>query len=248
MKKFALVAILALLALPASGMASNIPTFPFVFVTGQAEKEVPPDIATVGFVVKVFDEDPDKALSLIQERSKELFAIFGKYGIDNRDVVAFEINKETVRERKDYVALKILGYELTRRITMTVRKLGNFDALMTQLIGLRNVSDVRTVFDTTTRKEIEADLFRQAAQKAREQAEILAKGFGSEIVSVHAISVSPFSFGMMDEAFGVGSLLGLYSAGPAAAKAQSVEEKAINVLVPNTIKLQEAVNAIYKLR
>jgi uncharacterized protein YggE len=245
MKQCILAVTMVLLLLPGLGMASGIPAFPFVFVTGQAEKEVPPDIATVNFGVQVFDEDPAKALSLVEERSNELMALFNKYGIDRKDVVAFEINKETVRERKDYVALRILGYELTRRVTVTVRKLDKFDALMTQLIGLRNITNVRTVFDTTQRKDIETDLFRQAAQKARQQAELLAKGFGSEIVSVHAISVSPFGFGVIDEVFGIGSQYGAYSA---AAKAESMERKAINVLVPSTIKLQEAVNAIYTLK
>jgi uncharacterized protein len=245
MKRCILTVIVILLLLPGWGMASGIPTFPFVFVTGQAEQEVSPDIATVSFGVQVFDADPGHALSQIEERSAELMAIFAKSGVENKDVVAYEINKEVVRERKDYIALKILGYELTRRMSVTIRKLADFDVLMMQFIGLKNVSQVHTVFDTTKRKEIESDLFRQAAQKARQQADLLAKGFGSEISSVHAISVTPWGFGGIDNEFGLGPTYRGYAA---AAPAQAAREKGMNVLVPNTIKLQKAVSAIYKLR
>jgi uncharacterized protein len=243
MKKCALIAILVLLLLPGSGVASGIPTFPFVFVSGQAEKEVPPDVATVSFNVQAFDKDPAKALSVVRERSSQLMAIFNKYGIDKKDVVAFEINKETVRETKNYVALRILGYEITRQINITVRKLDGFDALMTQMMSLRNISHLRTAFDTTQRKDIEAELFGQAAQKAREQAELLAKGFGSEIASVHAISVSPFP--VIEEVFGVGSAYGMHFS---TLEEKSVKREAVMVLVPSTVNLLKAVNAIYKLR
>ena len=245
MKKNLLAAFFSLLLLSGWAMAAEIPSFPFVFVSGQAEREVVPDKATVSFGVQVFNEDPDKALSVISERSAELMSIFGKYGIENADVVAYEINKETVRQRKDYVALGILGYELTRRMSVTVRMLGKFDALMTQIVGLKNVTSIQTVFDTTKRKEIEADLFREAAQKTRDQADLLAKGFGSEIASVHAISSSQRGFGSMDSEFGMGPNYRGYGEPVPAGIA---EQKSMKVFVPNTIKLKEAVSAIFRLK
>jgi len=223
--------------------ASEIPSYPFVFASGIAEREVIPDKATVSFGVKVFDENPDRALSMIAERSAELMSIFAQYGIANADVVAYEINKETVRQRKDFVDLGILGYELTRRMSLTVRMLDKFDGLMTEIIGLKNVTNVHTIFDTTKRKEIEADLFKQAAQKARDQAELLASGFGSELSSVQAISASQWGFGNMDGEFGMAPTYRGY-----AASAPAMAKESMKVLVPNTIKLQEAVSAIFRLK
>ena len=244
MKRYFLTSFLSLLLSSGWCMAAEIPSFPFVFVSGQAEREVVPDKATVSFEVEVFDENPDKALSVVAERSAELMSIFAKYSIENTDVVAYDINKETVRQRKDFVALGILGYQLTRPMSVTVRMLSKFDGLMTQIVGVKNVTKVHTVFDTTKRKEIEADLFKQAAQKARDQAELLAKGFGSEISSVHAISASRWGFGGMDSEFGMGPDYGEYAVAASAA----VEEKSMKVFVPNTIKLQKAVSAIFRLK
>lgn len=249
MKKCLVAAVLFHVLSSSWAIASGIPTFPFIYVTGQAEQEVSPDIAKITFGIQVYDEDPGKALSLIEQRSAQVLAILAKNGVENKDVVAFDINKDTVRERKDFVALKILGYELTRRMSATIRKLDRFDVLMTQLIELKNTLNIQTVFDTTNRKDIEADLFRQAAEKARQKADHLAKGFGSEIASVHAISVTPFGFGGMDDQFGVGSTYRVYYPAPAPHPAAGpVREKTMNLLVPNTIKLQEAVSAIYKLK
>jgi len=127
---------------------------------------------------------------------------------------------------------------------VTVRTLGKFDALMTQIVDLKNVTKIHTVFDTTKRKEIEAELFREAAQKARAQAELLSNGFGSEIFSVHAIAASQWGFGGLDSEFGVGASYRGYAAPAAAAS----EEKSVKVFVPNTIKLQKAVSAIFRLK
>ena len=243
MKRCFLAGLLCLFLSSGWAMAGDLPSFPFVFVSGEAGKEVMPDKAIVGFGVEVFDANPDKALSTMEERSAELMAIFTKYGIENKDVVAYDINKRTVRQTKDFVALGILGYELTRTISVTVRVLDRFDGLMTDIVSLKNTTGIRTVFDTTKRKEIEVDLFREAAQKAREQADLLAKGFGTEVSSVHAISASQGGFGNIENEFGMGAGFRGYvaqAAGPLA--------KTVQVFVPNTIKLQESVSAIFRLK
>ncbi len=245
MKKFLLAGVLVLLFFGVCP-AAEFPSYPFVFVSGEAEQEVAPDKAAVSFGVVVFDKDPDKALATVAERSAELMAIFKKYGIADEDVEAYEINKETVRERKDYVALGILGYELTRRMSVTLRKLDKFDGLMSAIVGLKNVERVNTVFDTTRRKEIEAELFKKAAQKAREQAELLAKGFGAEISKVQAISVSQGGFGNIGGEFGFG-MEGTYR-GYAAPAAAPMQEKSVGVFVPNTIKLKTSVSAIFRIK
>jgi len=244
MKKYVLIAILGILFLPCWVGASEIPDFPFVFVSGRAETEVVPDFATVTFRVEAFDINPDKALSVVEKRSNELVSIFNRFGIEKKDIMAFEVNKETVRQTKDYVKLGILGYEVTRPISLTIRKLDKFDTIMTQLLNLKNITNIHTGFDTSKRKEIEAELMKQAAQKAREQAEFLSKGFGSEISGVHAISVSPEDFGNLGVAFGLGRGYGAqYSL-----SSRTKMEESVTVFVPNTIKIEKVVNAIFRLK
>lgn len=234
--------ILAVALGPQFSMSSDIPDFPFIFVTGQAETEVPPDIATVTFAIEAFDEDPDKALSVVQERTAELTTGLSSYHIERKDLVAFEITKETVREMKDYVRLRILGYEVSRRISVTVRYLDKYDAFMTRLLSLRNVAKVRTQCDTTKRKVLEVDLLTKAAQKAREQADLLAKSFGREISAVQAISPDSRGFGNLGAEFGMRG--GYYGVEGQVFEA-ALKEK---IFLPSTIKLQKAVNAIFRLK
>ena len=240
MKRYFLAGLLCLLLWPGWAMAGEIPSFPFVFVSGEAETEVMPDKAMVSFGVEVLDASPDKALSTIEERSAELMAIFTKYGIESKDVVAYDINKRVVRQIKGPD-----GYEMTRTMSITIRALDRFDSLMTEIVSLKNTTGIRTVFDTTKRKEVELDLFTKAAKKARDQADLLAKGFGTEVSSIYAISASQGGFGNIENEFLGGAGFRGYVA--RAAEAGTLA-KSVQVFVPNTIRLQESVSAIFKLK
>jgi len=171
-------------------------------------------------------------------------AIFTKYSIESEDVVAYDINKRAVRQTKDSVALGILGYELTRTMSATIRVLDRFDGLMTEIVSLKNTTGMRTVFDTTKRKEIELDLFTRAAQKARDQADLLAKGFGTEVSSIYAITASQGGFGNIENEF----LGGAGFRGYVASQAAGPLAKSVQVFVPNTIRLQESMSAIFRLK
>jgi len=78
---------------------AQLPDFPFVFAIGQAESELPPDIATVSFQVLAYNEDPSIALSIIHTRSGELLGLFKKKGISEADIVSYEIDK-SARQRE----------------------------------------------------------------------------------------------------------------------------------------------------
>ena len=111
-----------------------------------------PDTATVAFSVKEFSEVSDVALQVVEVRSVELIAFFDEMKIGREDIVAYEIDKRAVRERKDYLRLTILGYELSRSFSVTLRDLGRYERLVRRLLSLKNVVDVSTTFDPTDRK------------------------------------------------------------------------------------------------
>lgn len=239
MKKSFCIAIMLAFLLPCVSHGSELPDFPFVHATGQAETEVPPDIATVSFNVEAFDKDPDRAAATVGERSKDLVSLFEKYNIDKKDIVAYESTKNTVRERKDYVQLNILGYETGRRFSVKIRALDRYGDFIAALLDLKNVTNLQTAFDTSRRRTVEAELVAQACAKAREQADALARGFGTEVTSIFAITTSNLGFIFMSGQFGIGRGMGI-------AKGESAAPPAI--FVPSTIKLQKAVTAIFKLK
>ena len=221
--------------------ASELPDFPFVYAAGQAETEVVPDTAKVSFRVAAFDKEPERALAVVEERSRDLVSLFAKYGIDKRDVVAYELGKRTIRETKNYTQLDILGYETDRRFSVTFRKLEEYDRLIAALFDLKNVSDIHTVFDSSRRTTVETELVAKASAKARQHADALAKGFGHAILSVFAITTSDMGFAYLSRHYGLGEAAFSSMKGEAPLSTSTI-------FVPSTIKLQKTVTAIFKLK
>ena len=239
MKKYLWILTLFLSVIGVTAHASQLPDFPFVFAHGRAETEVPPDIVTVSFRVEEFNENATNALEVVRNRSAELIALFAEHKIKKEDIVAYEIDKKSIRERKKHNELKILGYEVSRRFSVTLRDLSHYEQFIKKLLSLKNVVNINAEFDTTDRKKIEVDLIAEAGRNAREQAELMAKGFGAQLGSVFAISQRGFQhlateFGVVGYEHGV------------AYKERMKEEDFL--FVPSTITLQNTVTVIFKLK
>jgi uncharacterized protein YggE len=223
------------------GAASELPDFPFVFATGKAELEVPPDVATITFQMQAFDKDPSRATTIVEEGSKGLVLLFARYGIDKKDIVAYQLTRTVVRERKNRTEIGILVYETSRRFSVKLHALDRYNAFMTDLLSFENLTNLHTEFDTSKRQAVERQLVGQASAKAREEAEALAKGFGSQIASVYAISTSRGGFRSMADQFTVGGEV-------MAMRGESVMPTTGTLFVPSTIKLEKAVSVIFKIK
>ena len=237
MKKYLWTIILLMSVLGVRAQASELPDFPFVFAQGKAETKVPPNIATVSFLVEQFDEHATIAVEIVRNRSAELIAFFSVQKIKKEDIVAYEIDKRAVRERKDYTELKILGYEVSRRFSVKLRNLSHYEKFVKKLLSLKNVVDIDTEFDRSDRKKIEADLIAEASRNARSQAELMAKGFGLQLGSVFAISQQGFQH------------LGTeFTAVRYEYVAEAEPREKDFLFVPSTITLENTVTAIFRLK
>ena len=236
MTRHALAAALVI-TFAAASQASQLPDFPFVFARGSARLDVVPDIGTLTFRVYARRADPAKATAVVQERSQQLLKSFSERKIAQKDIVAHEIDKNVVREREKEEP-KVVGYEVARRFSVTLRDLKNCEPLVKALLAMEDVIDVSATFDRTDRKKIEAELTAKAGQDAREEAERLARGLGAQLGSVFAISESGFAG--LGEEFGMGE-----------AYRESFSNDAFPykiLFVPATISLEKKVTAIFKLK
>lgn len=218
--------------------ASQLPEFPFVFSEGDATTEVKPDIAVITFSVKEFNGVSAAALEVVEAQSVKLIALFDEMKIAREDIIAYEIDKRAVRERKDYQRLKILGYDFSRPFSVTLRDVSHYEQFVKRLLSLKNVVDISAAFDRTDRKKIEANLVAEASRKAKDSAMLLAKGFGARLGPVFAISQQGFK--ALGVKFGVAGD-NRYSA------FRSAREKEI-LFVPSTITLETTVAAIFRLQ
>jgi uncharacterized protein YggE len=243
MKKLIFILTILFVLLSFNASASEMPDFPFVFAEGKAETEVPPDMAIVRFYVKEFNEDPTKALAVVRERSSELLTFFAKLKIAEKDITAYEIDKRPMRERdKNYTTVKILGYEIWRYISVTLRDLTQYEQFIKKLLSLNNIMNIRTKFERSDREKIEVDLIAQACQNAHEQAKLMAKGLGVQLGSV--FSISQEGFANLSTKFGVS---GYERYIHAAGSTQGIEGEEF-LFVPSTITFRNSVRVIFKLK
>ncbi|BBL56437.1 SIMPL domain-containing protein [Methylomonas koyamae] len=114
--------------------ATQWPDFPVLFSTGSAEKEIPPNIATITFSVGAFDESPEKSLTIVKKQSLEIIDFYFSLGLHKDNLEAYDINKTAVREDNNYTELKILGYEVKQKISIVLPSLDNYTSLLEKLL------------------------------------------------------------------------------------------------------------------
>jgi uncharacterized protein len=235
MKRITVAMLVALLM--STAHASPLPDYPFVFASGVAEERLAPDECVVSYAISVRDKDSDKAMQVVEKRSAETLALLVKHEVKRTDITASEVDKERVRDRGEQDRLEFLGYETTRRFRFTLLDLEKYASLVDALLKAADVTDVRTEFDRTDRKEIDSRLTTQAVLDARAKADLMAAAAGQRIVRLRAISQRGFENLGID--FGVGNrdTMGRVSG-------FSLSE---SLFVPSTIEFQNTVSVIYEV-
>jgi uncharacterized protein YggE len=232
-----IIALIIILLLPITAAVSKeLPEFPFVYVGGYAEKEVPPDTATLTFTVEVQDAKPEAALETVYKRGLELIALFRKMEIPKNDFETYNIDKQY---RKDDEDQKIVGYEVTQRFKVKLHGLAHYIPLFENLLKMNNLVNINADFDVEKRKEVEADLIAEACADAKTHAENMVKGLGVKLGPVFGVSdrgINDFGFG----GEGLDKLFHKSMMGEASGSSQII-------FAPSTITIRKSVNAIYKM-
>jgi uncharacterized protein YggE len=241
MKKLLLTTILTVVAVLTH--ASSIPDFPFVFATGQAEKEAPPDRAKMTFQIKAFHELSSNAVAKVTSRSVDVINFLAKQGFSKGSLVTFEMSKHEVRERKEERELKVLGYEATRRFELTFDDLSKYDLVARTLFKTDDVTDISTEFKRKDQKDIETSLLSQACADAKNSAAAMASGFGKAIGEVFCISKQ--GFGNIGVIFGLGA--DAFDSRGGMAYCMATPDEDAFLFIPATIRFQNQVSVMFTL-
>lgn len=223
-------------------LAAELPDFPFVSATGQAEREVVPDIATVQLRIMSFDKSSDAALKTVNLATTAVTDTLLKYKVELNNIEASDIDKSAIRKRDpEFNNLQILGYEVSRSMTIKLDKLAHYSDLMSDIIVINHVSGINASFDVSNREQLEAELIQEASQNAKARAEHMAKGLDVKIHSVFAIAQnSDFAFG--NTGFG-----------PRNEKFMAMREFGggeyrTAVFAPKSINVSQNINVIFKIK
>jgi uncharacterized protein YggE len=237
------LAVAALLA--SSAHAATIPDYPFVYVTGEAQESIPPDIADATFTVMV--EGPDAAIAerAVQSRVADVLDVLHAAGMSTDQIDASGLAKEAVTtDESEKGPVVIRGYRVSRQFSLRIIDLRGWPRVASHLLESPNISELQVTFGRSDSKSIEATLVDKAAQDAQEKAQRLAKSFGRHAGVVMALSQSQFAD--MGPIFGMGPEEGVAPAPEAVMVSGQLHDSSL--FVPRTIQLSIEVHAVVKLQ
>jgi len=173
--------VLSLIALPRA-FAEEVRT---ISVMGGAQLKVDPDSAEIDLAVTIVDMDVLKAKKQVDTVMSKLLDVAKKMQIAPDDIRATALR---VMPQYDYDAgNKLLGYETTRSLTLTLRDLAKLDQLLNACIeaGVNQIDSIE--LKTSEEKALKEKALSLAIADAKERAAVIAREFGVEIGKVQTI-------------------------------------------------------------
>ncbi len=165
--------------------AEEIPSFPFIFVRGRAEIEVPPNFSEISFDVLSKGSDYKVGNERLREFTGRLLQFLQKSEISENDIRSFEVD---IQREENYETGKLKYYKFTRDFTVRFDKLDHYGDFIDQLLDLGFIENLDVDFDHTDSEILKEKTIEDATADAVERAKKLASSLGTAIQNVHAIS------------------------------------------------------------
>ncbi|MEL0067151.1 MAG: SIMPL domain-containing protein [Gammaproteobacteria bacterium] len=236
-----LISLIAILSVTIGMNAANLPDFPFVVATGEAERDVKPDLATVTINILSFDKESAAALDQANAASEHIISLMEKYEIDINKLEAGNLNKSVSRNRINFKDVDILGYEVSRNLMLELDELSNYSDLMNEIVATQNVSRVETEFDASNRKNIEQELLEEASRDARDQAKVIVRSLDAKIHSLYAISKAN-NFNQFLGTFGAVSYSSLNF------QMSRDNRRPTDMFIPDTISIGQSIHVVFRIK
>ena len=182
MNKIFLASLFALL--PLTSTAAELPSYPFIHVSGYGSAVVMPDVGTVEFEIAAQDLDPAAALTIVEARIEEIRVLMQQLGVAPADLEMRDIRRDIKRGEQPGAPF----HELRSSVKLTVRNLANWKMLVQPLLDKPNLDGFMTGFDSSERGRIEIELMGDAIKMARRKADGIAAGFGRKVGAVSGVS------------------------------------------------------------
>lgn len=183
-------------ALPAAAQPQGI------HVSGEGTVEVVPDMAMVTMQISRDGRDAVELKRGLDDTTRAVLKLTRSLKIAAKDVTAAVVNIRP-RHRRAGDQTIIDGVTASRTITVVLRELDNYGALLNGALELGVNSVSGTVLDSSRREELELEALEKAMADARGAAERVAQGFDvrvGRLLDVHAdqrgVSPQPTAFMM----------------------------------------------------
>lgn len=173
-----------------------------ISVSGDGEMTATPDIATVSFSVREEAKKVADAQNKVDVKTKAALVAIRKLGVADKDIKTENYSSYPKYEWHEatYSCMGlncppsrpgrqvITGYEVSQSVTLTVRSLDSVSAIV-EALGTAGVTDMQGPnFAIDKEDDLKALARKQAIEKARAKAEVLARDLGVSLVRVVSFS------------------------------------------------------------
>jgi uncharacterized protein YggE len=173
-----LIIVLAWLFVPLPAMAQNAPTRT-ITVNGQSEIRVAPDEVALSIGIETDSLDLGRARSDNDARVKAVVAAVAALGVAEEHVKTEFLDLQP--RWNDYPRRNFLGYFARRSLTITLRDVSKFEAVLSAVLGA-GANYVHGIdFRTTELRKHRDEARRQAIIAAREKANDMAAALDADI-------------------------------------------------------------------
>lgn len=186
LKMFATALAVAAVLQAAHARAADLPAYPFIHVTADADLHVMPDTGEIDFDIVSTDADLEAAWKLVHERLAASRALLAAQGVKVEDVSVQDVLRRPLKEGE-----RVTAIETRAAVHATVRDLNGWTALIQSLMGLPNVESLAVAFSRSDADKIEAELVSQALGAARVKAQNIALGIGAKLGPAGGVALAP---------------------------------------------------------
>jgi len=165
-----------------------------VTVTGTGEAASAPDQAIVRFAIETRAEDAETARTQNAEASRNAMKAVRSFDVADEDMQLEALMLQPHREyNRQTGQTEELGYVAVRRVRVELSDIDNLPELIARVVneGANRLEGVN--YDLKDRSAVESEALRNAAEKARSKAELLASTLGVSLGPVQQIDEQEFS-------------------------------------------------------
>lgn len=229
-----------LLCMPVLAWADNtLPAGEHIYVTGEGEIEVTPDMVTIFLELEEQDEELTIAKSKVDRHIAVIVALAESLEISFEDVQFSELLTEPEFDWDENDKYVFVAHVVSVNVTVILRDLSKLGALVDGLVegGVSGISGME--LDSSQVRELRERALLEAVKSARLKAERLAAELGARLGPVYSVSDVP-----IQEAWwgGLNSLTDGFSW-----RASHAPPSAASSLAPGKIKVYKSVRCAFRL-
>ncbi|MFA5997390.1 MAG: SIMPL domain-containing protein [Candidatus Paceibacterota bacterium] len=183
-------------------IGGGVPSSNTISVSGSGEVFAAPDIANISFTVREESKKVSDAQDKVSVKVKSALAVVRKSGVADKDIKTQNYSsypKYEWQEGTPYCAgvscpayrpgkQVIIGYEVSQTVNIKVRNLESVNGLVDGLAGAGVTEMQGPNFAIDQEDALQAEARKQAIDKAKAKAEVLARDLGVSLVRVVSFS------------------------------------------------------------